>query len=283
MKKLETLINAGKRLLVTSAIAGISVLFSGCSMQAPIKRFDHNQSRTFYSDISPRGTIAVGYTQPNLTPNQLYVPVHNDDGGPIYGGEYLDINNSLNLGDRDFLFLQAGIEGSIGNKYLRPKIGIDIQYTPDTYPDVRDGYPKQSDNRDHLSSIVRQRNGLGLESYAWGQFRHNEDICFEPFIGLDIFLFRKILLGIETGIPHASFSLEKGHWRYNQFETSEYSKWTGFGRSLSASIGYTPDKDSERIYFGISGAMEEYDVRLFGEKNKIKNLIGPIFLMKAGF
>jgi hypothetical protein len=166
-----------------------------------------------------------------------------------------------------------GFKGSTGTKWLRLKAGADCKYHPGFFrPNLKDGCPKE--NVDGLASIKFQHYGSGWESYACGQFRRRDNVSIEPFIGMDIKLFDKLILGVEAGIPHNSFMYEKFHWRYNKFETAERDNWNGPGKSLRGLVLI----DLNGLNFGITAGYEEYNAEFMGEKTDVKNVTGGIYL-----
>jgi len=267
--------------------AALLSLASGCAFYFPSEKFEkYRDGDEIYSEVGLRAGAEIGIGTMQLSEEKRSVYVHADDGGPSRGKVVLDI-------DKDFTPMQVklGLEGSVGVKAVRVKAGFDLKQNSGTYtePVTEAEYPKDAASSDRYADIKLQPlpggyvhdfgpfgHWEGYESYGYAQLSQDGFASIDPFVGIDFNLGHEnnFMLGFEYGFPYTEYNFEKGHWRWNSFETIERDSYKGRGQRMTAKIGYRP------VCLYVS--QEDYKVKLGDEKADCKNIFGG-FMMQLEF
>ncbi len=269
-KTLEKIVQSGKKVVAGALVAG-TLLMNGCMAHIPVEKYKH--TKNIYSEIVLRGGTDVGVVDVDLDPSHKYVPVHKDEGGPEAGGATLDMGKDVCL-----TYFKGGVQGSIGNKYLRLKVGADAKWHPDFLSQVGDdvtkGYPKEHEKIDGLSDIERYTDGSGWESYAYGFVERKNIIFIEPYASVGVNIADRLFVDAEIGIPKGDFGWETGWWRYNRFEEYKKDSWKGDGVRYGLNVGVKGKKKDDPI-IGVTLNLEEFKAEFDNKKVDINNyLIG---------
>lgn len=234
--------------IICNVLLAASLSFSGCayhlSERDDSKHNNENHSNKIYTATEIRFNLDIATIDSGLSKESRKVPVHQADGGPSRGGVIVtNRTGPLRLG--------IGAERSIGTDKFRISIGGEAWVTP--ISDILDAYQTKQD----LPSPY--------ESYAYGGTFQR--FALIPFLGIKTSLLDRIILDAEYGFPYSNFTFEKGHYRWDSYETIRKSSCAALGTSFSINLCY---KYSPLGAIGIIYQSEDYDnTRLAGERTDI--------------
>ena len=244
---LEKIVRTARNLLLLGALA-----VAGCSAYAPIKDSNILPSDKVKTGICWRASSDyVGWT-PHASREQRTVPIHPADGGPSRGQATTPNYYGCPLRPR------FGIAGSLGTDEFRVKIGLDNMFNMGIMAGKKQDLPDPP-----------------YESYAFSKLSPDL-ITFRPFIGIEAEVLDTLLIGTELGITYSSFSLSKGHYRWDDYETIEkYSLGSGLGIFTGIKLALKVD---DNLYIG---AMYGYENYFINEKPDIQCHTFSILLRKT--
>ncbi|MBS3124969.1 hypothetical protein J4211_01795 [Candidatus Woesearchaeota archaeon] len=237
----------------------LSVLDVGCAYKLTREETKY-QKRTVYPSASVNFSLKQGIYFGDVGDKIQTTPVHPADNGFLRGETKTNANFGYELFNPEL-----GLEGALGSKEIRIKMGCDARLSVPTLGGMIDVKQQNSDTRPKgQGSFVFTKTYFGLLTYT-------------PHIGIETILAESVFLSVDVGVPFATFKVRSGHERFGREETVQRDSWSGTGFKIGGSIGTAPEDLTSGFFFSDSTAKsvslvvdyENYRPEFAGEKANI--------------
>jgi hypothetical protein len=225
-------------------MAAVVAVGPGCTF-AQFQGRPHTQEDTLWQ-VGVRSAFDVVQWDTRFSETQRTVARPRSEGGPETGSVTLSPEGAVESP-------RVGVLGTFGNNGLRLIVGADARVN---FPAAKDDFTTPLHDHAYFPFYPNYNAYGGYELFD------PHPVTAIPYVGLESIIGRRVLLGIEGGLPYGGFTWEKGYEGYGSQFATERDSWSGFGRSAKARVGLVFPEDVG--YLGFSYSEEFYNARFNG-------------------
>ena len=169
-----------------------------------------------------------------------------DEGGAEKGFVVLDAEGTVESP-------RVGVLGAVGNNVFRVIAGADARVN---FAGARDDFTSPLHDHQYFPFYPN------YDGYGGYLLFDPRPVTAIPYVGIESIIARRVLVGVECGLPYSGFTWEQGYERYGDQWATARDTWWGFGRSAKARVGLVFPEDVG--YLGVSYSEEFYNARFDG-------------------